>query len=138
MTLIRASASSSSSVAAKMRAAPAVVVVVLAFLALAVRQTDAQACTVAVKNLYKVPLSLYTYDGSDGLCAIPFDTFSVDAGGCTSVDFGGDPSLLGWVLGFDVFRPVCLAAFISHAIHRVSSMIPSKSHIRNATPAVRA
>jgi hypothetical protein len=102
MTLIRASANSSSSVVAKMRAAPAVVVVVLAFLALAVRQTDAQACTVAVKNLYKVPLSLYTYDGSDGLCAVPFDTFSVDAGGCTSVDFGVIPPCWAgcWVLMF--------------------------------------
>ena len=98
MTPIRNFPRSSSSVAAaKMRAAPASVVVVLALLALVVRRADAQACSVAVKNGYTVALSLYTYDDGDNVCIIPFDTFSVDAGGCTSIVGVVNPSLLGWV-----------------------------------------
>jgi hypothetical protein len=37
------------------------------------------ACTVTVNNQYNVSLGLFSYDGQDGSCAIPYYGYQVDA-----------------------------------------------------------
>jgi hypothetical protein len=66
-----------------MRASPAAAVLLGLVLALFVAGR-ADACTVAVFNYYNVSLSMFTYDGGDGGCALAYDWYQVDAGGGTS------------------------------------------------------
>jgi hypothetical protein len=51
---------------------------VLVLLALAAAGLS-DACTVTVDNQYNVSLGLFSYDGQDGSCAIPYYGYQVDA-----------------------------------------------------------
>jgi hypothetical protein len=84
MTPIRRIPRSSTSSVAPVRAVPTTVLLVVVVLALVAGRTDAQACSVLVVNNYAFPLDLvYTFDGGDVVCLVPFDSFSVADRACT-------------------------------------------------------
>lgn len=73
---------SSSTPVATLRASPAGLLGLVLALVVGAGRAD-NRCHVSVINQYNVALAMYSYDGGDGICAIPYGAYEVNGNGST-------------------------------------------------------